>query len=509
MNGRVLTIMTIVIAGAVPLGAGAFEFKASVRFDAGRDTGQNFGTLFEAVDAEGKPVLGAGYLGCYNTQARSDRRLLHFYIQTPDEAFAPEVLPRFNDDAGTYLFEFGNRLFAKGRGGGNDNDRHVWDPETRQWPVDEDTAPLCIHVGSGVLAATQRRVTYDGEAVLELAPEQGFVAETYYANGFLVFRRRHPDVSPPVNELVAYPWSAYEDTTRGLADCPAIPLRTPREFVYAYGQLAGDIVAATNTGGVYVFDGTAWRVLLEPDTNTSFQIYAMINFRGKLLMGQYPTGELFVYDGETFRHIDGWPPVMPGVSSNAREAQTLTLYGGDLYAGVWPWAEVWRLDTRNEAWAFAGRMFTHPEPTGATTHPYENETKALGVVLNRWGQRVTSLVPLGEWLYISTSSKGGNPWTPEVTFLADGEWKEYGKVYRYRKPGALAVHTAWKDGPTTFDFIVEDGRMAVRQDGAELGAAAFTVEPVAAPERIVWGDGVFGKLRGTIVSHGASVSTEE
>ncbi len=482
----------------LPFAAFAFEFHVSVRVDLGKDVGQNFGTVFEAVDADGKPVLGAGYLGSYNTQARSDRRLLHFYVQTPAETFAPDPLPRLNDDAGTYLFEFNNRLFAKGRGGGKDNSLRVWDPVNRQWPVDESTIPLSIHVGNGILAATERRVTYNGAVVLELSPEQGFIAETYYANGFLVFRHRHPGLTPPLNNLVAFPWSAYEDAAGDVPDCPSVPMGTPGEFVYAYGQLDDEILAATNTGGVYVFDGNMWRVLLEPDVNTSFQIYAMLDFRDRLLMGQYPTGELFEYDGTALRRIPGWPPVMRGVSTSAREAQTLTMYGGDLYAGVWPWAEIWRLDSRSSEWTFAGRMFTHPEPTDETVHPYEEETIALGAVLNLWGQRVTSLVPLGESLYISTSSKGGNPWTPDVTFLADGKWKEYGMVYRHRKPGALAVHTVWKDGPIVFDFRVEDGRMRVLQDGVERGAAECTDEPVAAPVRVVWGNGLFGTFRGTL-----------
>ena len=125
-------------------------------------------------------------------------------------------------------------------------------------------------------------------------------------------------------------------------------LRTPGEFVYAYGQLKKHVFAATNTGGVYSFDGDSWKVWREPD-GVSYQIYSMINFDDRLLMGQYPTGNLFEFDGSRFQLLPNQPPVMSGVSPNAREAQTLTIYGGDLYAG-----------RRRYAPDEAGRRARHP-----------------------------------------------------------------------------------------------------------------------------------------------------
>ena len=90
-----------------------------------------------------------------------------------------------------------------------------------------------------------------------------------------------------------------------------------------------------------------------------------------------------------------------------------------------------------------------------------------------------------------------------LTFLADDKWKEYGVVYRYRKPGCLAVHTAWKDGPTTFTFKIQDARITVAQDGATLGTAVLDAKPAAplSAERIRWGRGVFGPFRGRIEHH--------
>ena len=65
------------------------------------------------------------------------------------------------------------------------------------------------------------------------------------------------------------------------------------------------------------------------------------------------------------------------------------------------------------------RMFSHPSITNETDHPYENECAALGIVANLWGQRVTSLVPLGRSLMLSTSAKSPIEWKPEYDFVGD------------------------------------------------------------------------------------------
>jgi hypothetical protein len=38
-------------------------------------------------------------------------------------------------------------------------------------------------------------------------------------------------------------------------------------------------------------------------------------FHDRLLMGHYPTGRLFEYDGKKITELAGWPPKLAGVSS--------------------------------------------------------------------------------------------------------------------------------------------------------------------------------------------------
>ena len=59
--------------------------QIATTIDFGKDVGQNWGTLFEARDAEGRTVLGAGFTGVYNTAFRMDRYTLQFFVRD-DEA---------------------------------------------------------------------------------------------------------------------------------------------------------------------------------------------------------------------------------------------------------------------------------------------------------------------------------------------------------------------------------------------------------------------------------------
>ena len=482
--------------------------KVSLRVDLGRDLGQNFGSLFEATDTAGNVVVGAGYLGAHNTDVRSDRRMLNFFIKPKASVAEPSVerLPRANDDAGVYLHAFSDRVLARTRGGARDRRVRYWDDSQGQWIVDVATPALAIHLGQGVLSATSRGVAFDGRSILELGPDQGAIGETYCANGIFVYRNHDMKRTPFLNRLVACPWDPREGAAIDLQRAKTLELHMDNEFAYACGQLGSNVLITTNTGGVYEFSARGWRVLLEPDADTSFQIYSALNYYDKLLFGQYPTGEQWEYDGRDLRLLEGWPPVMEGVSGRAREAQTAAIYGGDLYVGVWPWAEVWRYDRNTGAWTLVQRMFTHPDLHEDPTHPYENEMRELDGVWNDWGQRVTSLVPHGDALYIGTSSKGGSPYGPKFQFLADGRWKDYGAIYRYSLPGHLSAYTEWRDGPTTFEFVLTADGMAVSQDGVEIGST--DLPPGLADQitiaDVTWGSGVYGAFRGEFLDHSVS-----
>jgi hypothetical protein len=155
------------------------------------------------------------------------------------------------------------------------------------------------------------------------------------------------------------------------------------------------------------------------------------------------------------------------------------------------------------------RLFTRPPVTDKVGHPFEAEVAAYNAahntnnVINDWGQRATSLAVAGEALYIGTSNKGGALRPADYTFIDDAALAEYGLVHRLRLLGHLSCQTRWRNGPTTFRFVVANDRMSVSQDRKELGAAPL--HPALATSlkgaRIVWGKGLFGPLAGKLISH--------
>lgn len=484
--------------------------SVSIEVDFGQDLGQAWGTLWEATDDLGRPVAGAGFQSAYNTQDRSDRLMLHVYVRTTaPTVFQTELLPRPSSDAGTYLYGNSGELFSYGR---NAIDRGLrrWDASSRQWILDPQTIPLSVQVQGLPLAVDQRTIWYGGKPVLELPePADGEIGtrfgEWYYAGGYLIVRQFSPQAEGEVNDLVAYAWSPQQTDPLDVRSGIRQKLTRWGEFIYCFGQTTVSpsqnlTVAASNLGSVHCLEQGQWKTVREPD-GKSFQIYAAIQHRDRLLFGQYPTGELFAWAGPALRHLKGQPPVMEGVSRNAREAQTLAIYGGQLHVGVWPWGEVWRQDAWAGNWEFLGRLFTHPQPTDQWTHPYEPETTALDPVLNRWGQRVTSMVPMGDSLYISTSAKGPNPYEPKFTFLDNDKHLEYGAVHRYSSPGCLAVPIRWKNGATRLDFVFSRNRMEVQQDGASLGVAEWDVDNPSLLDEfsVSLASGVYGPFGGRSV----------
>jgi hypothetical protein len=472
----------------------ADTWKLQLRVDLGAvDGGQNFGSLFEMRGKDGSTV-GAGFMGAYNTKPRSSRHTLQFYCKPAGAIAKPtlSVLPKPTKDSGVYLYQHGGRLFGKSRNG-TDPLLRVWDAEANQWRGDTTSAVQPTQIGSGELSLKSEGVFWNGTDKVLGRPGPARFGEHYYANGTLFLRVYDKLAKPGLNQIIAVKWQpggALPDLTQGVV----LQLRTLKEFVYGFGSLGKKVVVATNTGGVYEFSEGHWQVMIEPDSTTSFQIYTVLNFRDRLWMGQYPTGNLFQYNGRSVTHLPDTPPVMVGAHLRAREAQTLAIYRGDVYCGVWPWGEVWRFDTHVQKWNFVGRMFSHPEVNDRYRHPYEAEMIALKETANKWGQRITSMVPFGDALYIGTSAKTSAPYDESYAgFLGQGRWKEYGEVHRLKLPGHLSANLTWTGQPMLLEFEIGDGGLRVSQNGKPMGSASLP-EGVAGfePQTKTWGKGIYG-----------------
>lgn len=498
----------IVIIAPMMMAGDNLPIKVSMRVDFGEDVGQAWGTLWEATDSDGRTIAGAGFQNAYNTQDRSDRRMLQIFVRThgrPD--FRTTPLPRPTTDAGTYLYGSHGQLFSYGRNA-IDHGLRRWDSHTNQWSLDVQTAPLSVDVAGLPLFVTTRQIRYGDRIVLELPNKEEVstrFGEWYYAAGTLLVRHFSDTAEGGINDLLAFAWTPSQTIPLKIQSGIRQPLPKWGEFIYCFGQVPNhhshpSIVTASNQGSVHSFHRGQWNWVRHPD-GKSFQIYSSINFQNRLLLGHYPTGELVEWSESGLMHLPQQPPVMEGVSRHAREAQTMAIYGGELHVGVWPWGELWRQNSWNHQWEFLGRLFTHPDPTDQWTHPYEPETQALDPVLNRWGQRVTSMVPMGQDLIMSTSAKGPNPFEEKFTFLGGGKHLEYGGIHRFHSPGCLSIALEWKNQPTQIDFEIGPRSLQVKQDGKLLGFTEWSAEfpKIDHQYSMVLGKGTFGPFGGQSV----------
>ncbi len=510
----VVVIAVLSMISSVAQGADEPVIRVTVAAQFGPDSGQSPGSLFEARTADGGFVVGAGFCDVWNTRFRTDRDVVQFFVRptSGEREFTMERLPRPLAEHGAYMYDFGGEVIA-GLDGGTGR-ISAWDAATGTWEHRETAAPVRMRLGGGELAMGSSRVWYDGELILA-PPEQGSMGSFYYAGGRLCFYHRwrgavegyQPWESDDLgfSKLVACPWEPGEGPV-DLSRAVVMTLPFVGETTFAWGQFDGRPLTVSNLGGVYFLDGDQWRTLRAPELGVSYQVYTMVRFYDALMLGQYPSGELWRFDGETITRLAGWPPVIEGVATYSREAQTAIVWGGELLVGVWPWAELWRYNPDAQRWFSMGRMFTQPEVHADPGHPWEAECTEAGLVINQWGQRLTSLVPLGDTLMASTSAKSPVPPDQAPEFIPAEALAEYGSVMRIHAPGCLSARIHWTPETTQLEFAITGDRMVIRQNGLELGSTAIdadlaqSIANSGGLDEVTWGSGVFGPWGGVSVT---------
>jgi len=503
---RRCVLALVLFTGVVTVAAEEPLARWRVTVDLGPDLGQNFGSLFEVRDKANELVAGAGFMEVYNTHFRGDRHTVQFFVRPKvgGDEFKIERLPHPDMDCGIYLFDLNQELYAWTNARSNLVKR--WDAMARTWILERarldgiNSGDGAMKLGKGLLVFRGNQARFDDRIILE-PPARGRYYNFYYAHGRLFFYHTVRD-QPEFSHIYACPWDPAGGKSVDLSQAIVQQAKYVGATPFSWGQLQGEVITVTNQGGVHAFARGRWRTLQEADNTVSYQIYSMLNFYDRMLLAQYPTGHLFDYrGGNEIKHIDGWPPRLPGVSKNAREAQTTAIYRGEMFTGVWPWAELWRYTSDADKWTSMGRAFTHPELTDEQTHPYEQHTKRFDIVWNHWGQRITGMIPIGEALFLSTSSKGTYEWHDKYDFLTDKQRREYGAVLKLTMPGNLAASIAWTGRPLVLEFVVEQNRMVIRQDGRQIGSTWLTGGGGRDFSKTTssWAKGIFGPLSGRII----------
>jgi len=177
------------------------------------------------------------------------------------------------------------------------------------------------------------------------------------------------------------------------------------------------------------------------------------------------------------------------------------LYRGDLYVGIWPWAELWRYERDSKKWFLASRMFTQPALTDKYGHPFQkeieehNQSKKFDLAMNAWGQRICGLAPWHDALMIATSAKGPMPQPRQLAFITDEVYSEYGRIWQYRLPGHLNAPVIYRKAGTQIRCVLRPDRLQVLQDGKLLAETTIDPEWIAnlRPSAITWSNGLYGR----------------
>jgi hypothetical protein len=230
--------------------------------------------------------------------------------------------------------------------------------------------------------------------------------------------------------------------------------------ILGYAQYNDDVIAITNWGDVLIFRNNEWyrmtRVentdiwVLTPGAtdmltqSSGKQFYCSIVYQGRTLFGEYPTGKIYEFTGSVLQVSDMSPPaellrMTPGFEGDSKEAQTMAMYGGDLFVGYWPDGVILRYDYKQKQWSRFTRLFDFPAEGNfrdyyAPEHVTENQ-------VNFYGQRIQSLVPFEDGLYVVTSNK--NTWYENLVpspLLTEEQIKQYGAVYKIYRPGCKTTY---------------------------------------------------------------------
>lgn len=465
------------------------QIDAEVKLE--EDIGQPFGSVFEAVDGNGRVIVGACLSDSYTMFGpAAERNRLHCFVIDNKSTPCAEVLPKpFPEIPASRLVVLAGRLFAVPR---MRLSPQAVELEGAEWKVSSAAVELaCENFGGAQevdgqeLLFSKQGVVYGDRVVFK--PEKGFEAKYfyYYSEGVLI-AFRYGDTDSGAKSLVrAYKWRPTQDAVV-LEDAFA-SAELGIDYPLTFGTVGGRIVFALNSEPeVWALDGT-FRRIFRGDARESWQAYCAMPFYDKLIIGQYPSGSLYETDGVS---VVPFQTPLPMLTDWPREAQSIAVYRGELYAGLWPWGWVYRL--RGSKWELAFRVVPQV-PIRDEIAPYSKACERAGLINNHWGQRVNSLVVHDNSLFASSMNKGGDP---RGSAFVDSV-SAYGSVTRYTLPGSLGTKLT-PGVPYALRIVVSERLAILTVDGAVVDVCRGDFSSVAELKGVSWGAGIGGKFRGVI-----------
>lgn len=211
-------------------------------------------------------------------------------------------------------------------------------------------------------------------------------------------------------------------------------------WVYAYAYANNAILAATNFGDVIIYRNGDWCRTTKSDDDVyecpkddkpdalqkprKVQFYSSLSFNDHALVGEWPTGRIYRFDGDTLTPIKEQPPFVTS-EPVGYEAQSMVAHCGNLYVGYWPTGEIWKLHSDTGEWSIAVRLFDNSPDFIPYLNRQNNEREAVF-----YGRRISALIPHEDSLIAATSNLSGWEAGYLPRFLSETEAEQYGSVYK-------------------------------------------------------------------------------
>ena len=466
------------------------------------------GSIFTIVDDQGNEVAGCGFQDFYNTRVPPRRNILQFYITTNQKPIIRKL--DSSKSSYIYLWSINKDVYAEDYISDEIRCCLIFDSTTQKLVPTKSRFNGCLLndvVVDKKLEFSEGQVIFDNNVILSSTDDISNHS-FYFANDRVFYfsydskNNRSTINSIPLNSLINRDYSKLTSIEPQFSDIH-------RTGIYAWGIHQNMVFTCTNMGTIYMFNGKKWITLKEGEINTSYQIYSIGHFYNKLIGGHYPTGKLLEYNDkiQDFELItkEGFDLIKPYMNPAAREAQTLAIYGGRLFVGIWPWSELWSCS--KDSCDLVTRIIKHPVQDGTQVHPYEEEASKHGHVFNALGQRITSLVPYRQELLISTGTKAAiiNP-LKDNNIIDDKLKSDYGAIYSLYLPGTISVPILMNNNKKQISIKIRISKNIVEilQDDIILDRMKIDkglAKKLRRKTKILWGQGIFGECSQTI-NHG-------
>lgn len=444
-----LLIALIVTACNKPAEYQLNNFELTLTFLLNYDTGLDGGTLFEAYDADGNLLAYAGFNNGVNTRSSSNRKNISFYVKPLKDTFSLKDVgnPFPGIDECGRIFNVNNELWALNY----KHEKKKLNPYTLKW---EDIKEINWKSNEYLIDIQKLQdsiiwVYTDGifwgnkTLYCENISNYKIIAFCINSNQFFIFRSATNDSLKNLISVGELIWIKNQCYLKVDTTYTSIGKNPISDGAYCWEFYNGKFYLSTNEGNTYMFDKNSFKIITNSNKRKiddwGWQVYSTLKFKNKLLIGHYPSGNIYEVKNNKIRLPTKIKeiPIKDKLSDSEREAQSMAIYAGYLMCGLWPWGELNGFDLNKNKWTFYKRVFEYPQLSKENA-PFVNRFfYKTGKINNQWGQRIQDLVNYNQYLAINTSFKNVIS-ANDKRYIFPYEEEQYGKVYLLEIPGQIS-----------------------------------------------------------------------